>query len=97
MMSLCNFLICAFLPFLCFAEAQMPFQVDESRSRNPLVKIDVPFVPEEFRSSQKRIIFDKNDFVNLQDSSDIQDAIRDSILTLLNKTQTNETKVSNGL
>ena len=75
----------------------MPFQVDESRSRNPLVKIDVPFVPEEFRSSQKRIIFDKNDFVNLQDSSDIQDAIRDSILTLLNKTQTNETKVSGGL
>ena len=65
--------------------------------RNPLNKYDVPFVPEEFRSSHKRIIFDKNDFVSLLPSSD-SSALKDAILTVLvstqNRTTANETRVS---
>ena len=37
---------------------------EANRERSPLVKrYEVPYVPEEFKSSPKRIIFDENDFV----------------------------------
>ena len=56
----------------------------------------MPFVPEEFRSSHKRIIFDKNDFVSLLPSSDLRKPLTEAILTVLISTQSsaNDTKVS---
>ena len=83
-----------------FAQGQLPYEVNGEGNgdiRNPLNKFDVPFVPEEFRSSPKRIIFDKNDFVSLLPSSDLRKPLKEAILTVLKSTQNsaNDTKVSN--
>ena len=86
--------------FIIFTQtfAQLPYEANESGNgnvRNPLNVHDAPFVPEEFRSSQKRIIFDKNDFVSLLPSSDSK-PLKEAILNLLVSIQSNanDTKVS---
>ena len=47
--------------------AQLPYEATEGNgdNRNLLNNFDVPFVPEEFKSSPKRIVFDKNDLFPL--------------------------------
>lgn len=70
--------------------------VDEAnRQRSPLALHEVPFVPEEFRSARKRIIFDKDDFLSLLPSPE-SGALRDSILAVMIETQAraNITQVS---
>ena len=78
--------------------AQLPYEVNEGNGdvRNPLNKYDIPFVPEEFRSSPKRIIFDKNDFVSLLPSPDSR-PLTEAILSVLVDTQSssNDTGVCN--
>jgi len=89
--------------FIIFTQtfAQLPYEANESGNgnvRNPLNVHDVPFVPEEFRSSQKRIIFDKNDFVSLLPSSDSK-PLKEAILNLLVSIQSNanDTKIYNDI
>ena len=74
------------------ANAQFRSEGDE---RDPLQALDVPFVPEDFRSSPKRIIFDKNDYVKLLPSEDLEKPLTDAIVTLLQETQAraNDSKV----
>lgn len=85
-----------FLSFCLFfndiANAQFRSEGDE---RDPLQALDVPFVPEDFRSSPKRIIFDKNDYVKLLPSEDLEKPLTDAIVTLLQETQAraNDSKV----
>ena len=77
--------ILAFEPFP--AMTQMAFSINEGGdNRNPLVHFDIPYVPEEFRSSPKRIIFDKNDFltVNLLPDADSQSGpLKETIFKLI--------------
>jgi hypothetical protein len=69
--------------------AQLPYEATEGNgdNRNLLNNFDVPFVPEEFKSSPKRIIFDKNDFVSLLPSSDLRRPLTEAILTVLVSTR----------
>ena len=69
--------------------AQLPYEATEGNgdNRNLLNNFDVPFVPEEFKSSPKRIVFDKNDFVNLLPSSDLRGPLTEAILTVLVSTR----------
>ena len=88
---------CLLLLVALSTKAQLSFE--EGDIKNPLIKFDIPFVPEEFRSSTKRIIFDKNDFVNLLPSTDLEIPLRDAILTILEKKSqhnTNDRKVGTG-
>ena len=80
------------LLFNKIANAQFRSEGDE---RDPLQALDVPFVPEDFRSSPKRIIFDKNDYVSLLPSQDLQKPLTDAIIKLLQETQVraNDSKV----
>jgi len=105
MQAVCLIFSTLFSSFIVFTKtsAQLPYEGNESGNgdiRNPLNKYDVPFVPEEFRSSHKRIIFDKNDFVSLLPSSD-SSALKDAILTVLvstqNRTTANETRDYNDI
>ena len=62
------------------------FSIDEGEVKgDPLQALDVPFVPEDFRSSPKRIIFDKNDFVSLP-KEDLQ-PLHEAIVKVLQETQ----------
>ena len=69
--------------------AQLPYEATEGNgdNRNLLNNFDVPFVPEEFKSSPKRIVFDKNDFVSLLPSSDLREPLTEAILTVLTSTR----------
>ena len=67
--------------------AQLPLTEGNGDNRNLLNNFDVPFVPEEFKSSPKRIIFDKNDFVSLLPSSDLRGPLTEAILTVLVSTR----------
>ena len=69
--------------------AQLPYEATEGNgdNRNLLNNFDVPFVPEEFKSSPKRIVFDKNDFVSLLPSSDLRGPLTEAILTVLVSTR----------
>ena len=81
---------------LALSEAQSFSTGQEGDNKNPLIKFDVPFVPEEFRSSPKRIIFDRDDFVPLLPSQDLESPLRDAILAVLEHYQngsSNGTKV----
>jgi len=105
MQAVCLIFSISFSSFILFVTqtfAQLPYEAEgesgNSDIRNPLNKYDVPFVPEEFKSSPKQIIFDKNDFVSLLPSSDSA-PLTEAVLTLLISTQnnTNDTKAYNDI
>ena len=76
--------------------ANAQFVATEGDERHPLQALDVPFVPEDFRSSPKRIIFDKNDYVSLLPSEDLEKPLTEAIISLLQETQAraNDSKVN---
>ena len=89
-----SFAFVLFAQFWSLYHAQLPFGVNEDGDiRHPLNKLDIPFVPEEFRSSPKRIIFDKNDFVALLPSEDLEQPLREATLNILISTFSNDTRV----
>ena len=79
-----------FLTFCLFCVLQSnlmkaQFAIESEVQRDPLQALDVPFVPEDFRSSPKRIIFDKNDFVSLP-KEDLE-PLHEAIVKVLQETQ----------
>jgi len=103
MQALCLIFSFFFSSFTLFksTQAQLPYEATEGNgdNRNLLNNFDVPFVPEEFKSSPKRIVFDKNDFVSLLPSSDLREPLTEAILTVLTSTRSssNDTGVYNDI